>query len=184
MSATHFSGPVVSPGGFEGSTLAQSKSGGGITDATPGGVSIEISKVGKIVNTQIFVDLEGLSSSTTDLDIIGTGTDPAYLVQMDYATMGQVYAITMTCLEAATGGINDIDLYSATEGTGKFDDASSGLTAAVVITAGSAWTLNEVATATGWGADDKYLYLLGGAAGTAAAYTAGKLVIELWGYQA
>jgi hypothetical protein len=81
------------------------------------------------------------------------------------------------------GGIDDIDLYAATEGTGAFDAAISTLVETAVITSGGAWTLGEVIpriadTVTA----NQYLYLCGGAGGTAAAYTAGRFLITLHGY--
>ena len=88
----------------------------------------------------------------------------------------------MTCLEAPAGGVTDIDLYSATEGTGKFDDAVTGLTETALITAGGAWTNGATKAATTVPLSTEYLYLTGGAGGTAATYTAGKFLITLLGY--
>lgn len=142
-------------------------------------------KVGGIVKTEILIDLTGLASSTTDLDIIGVGTGPAYIGQITTAKNGIILAGRMTCLEAPVGGVTDIDLYWATEATGKFDDAVSGLTETALITAGGAWTLALAKSlADPVGIANGYLYLTGGAGGTAAAYTAGKFLIELFGYDA
>ena len=184
MANTHFSGPVISANGFEGAAVAD-PSGSGITDGTGTVISMEITKVGKVVNTQIFIDVTGLQSSTTDLDIIGSGASTAYLTQIDYSTMGQLFAVSMTCLEAPTTGVTDIDLYSATEDTGVFDSGIAALVENIVITGGAAWTLNKVNTATpatDIPADDKYLYLTCGAAGTVGTYATGQFIIEMWGY--
>ena len=181
MGATHFSGPVVSADGFEGAAVS-GLAAAGITDAAT--IAFDITKTGKVISTQVFIDIAGLASSTTDLDIIGTGTSAAYLLRIDNATMGQIFALTMTCLEAPVTGVTDIDLYVATEGTGAFDDGIAALTETAIVTSGAAWTLNRVATATGWPLDDKYLYLTGGAAGTADTYSAGQFLIEMWGYEA
>ena len=186
MAESHFSGPVVSANGYEGTAVADA-SGSGITDGSGTVISTEITKVGKIVNTQIFIDITGLQSSTTDLDIIGSGVSAAYLTQIDYSTMGQLFAVSMTCLEAPTTGVTDIDLYSATEDTGAFDTGIGTLVEVIVITGGAAWTLNKVNTATpatDIPADDKYLYLTCGAAGTVGTYATGQFLIELWGYEA
>jgi hypothetical protein len=89
----------------------------------------------------------------------------------------------MTCLEVPVGGVTDIDLYYATEGTGVFDGAVTSLTEIALITSGAAWTLALTkAIADPAALADKYLYLTGGAAGTAATYTAGKFLLELKGY--
>jgi hypothetical protein len=93
----------------------------------------------------------------------------------------------MTCLVAPTTGVTDIDLYSATEDSGAFDDGIGGLTEVIVITGGAAWTVNKVNTATpatDIPADGKFLYLTCGAAGTPETYDAGQFLIELWGYAA
>jgi hypothetical protein len=190
MSSTTFSGPVTSTNGFigdvSGPTVADA-SGAGITDGTGASISTDISKVGKVINTQIVIDVTGLGSSTTDLDIIGSGASAAYLTEIDYATMGQLFAVSMTCLEAPVTGVTDVDLYSATEDTGVFDTAIGDLVEVIVITGGAAWTLNKVNTATpatNIPVDGKFLYLTCGAAGTPAVYTAGIFMIEMWGYEA
>ena len=186
MSATHFSGPVVSAGGFEGAAVADS-SGSGITDGTGTSIAYDITKVGKIISTQIVIDVTGLQSSTTDLDIIGSGVSAAYLTQVTTAVNGQLFALSMTCLEAPVTGVTDIDLYSATENTGAFDTGIGTLVETIAITGGAAWTLNKVNTstpATNIPVADSYLYLTCGAAGTVGTYTAGIFLIEMWGYEA
>ncbi len=186
MATTHFSGPVVSTEGFTGSAVAQT-AGSGITDGAGAVVSVDITKTGKVIQTSIFLDMTGLQSSTTDLDIIGTGSGAAYLLQVDNATMGQLYAVTMTCLEAPVTGITAIDLYSATEATGVFDaGVAATLVEVIVITAGAAWTVNKTQVATPLTdipADTKYLYLTCGAGSTVGTYTAGQFLIEMWGYE-
>lgn len=162
--------------------------GAGITDGTGTVIDQKVTKVGKVINTQIFIDLTGLDSSTTDLDIIGTGLSAAYLTQITAARNGQIFDAQMTCLEVPAGGVTDVDLYSATENTGVFDGAVADLAETAIITGGAAWTLNKAGTpadlAANLPAADEYLYLTGGAAGTAATYTAGQFLIELWGYEA
>jgi hypothetical protein len=186
MGRTTFSGPVISLAGFQGEAVADA-SGGGITDGTGTVISTDITKAGKIISTQIVIDVTGLGSSTTDLDIIGSGASAAYLTQIDFSTMGQLFALTMTCLEAPLTGVTSVDLYSATEATGVFDSAIADLVETIAITAGAAWTLNKTQTATPASdipVDDSYLYLTCGAAGTPAVYTAGIFMIEMWGYEA
>lgn len=160
--------------------------GAGITGGTGTIFKTSVERIGGIVKTSILIDLTGAGSSTTDLDIIGQGSSVAHLGQLTAALNGTlILAGRMTCLEVPTGGIPDIDLYYATEATGKFDDPQSGLTATALITNGGNWTLALTkAFADPVGLVTKYLYLLGGAAGTAATYTAGKFLIEVWGYDA
>jgi hypothetical protein len=152
-------------------------------------IDTKVTKVGKIINTQCFIDLTGLASSTTDLDVIGVSTTPAYLLQVTAAVNGQIFDSQMTCLEVPVTGVTDIELWAADDADAAFDSASTSFTNGVaIIDQAGAWTLNEAsspnAAATNYPAADQYLYLLGGAAGTADTYTAGQFLIELWGYEA
>jgi hypothetical protein len=180
---THFTGPVVSANGFSGNAVADA-SGGGITDGTGTVISTDISKVGKVINTQIFIDITGLGSSTTDLDIIGTGINPAYIAAVSNAESGQIYALTMTCLELPVTGVVDIDLYAAVEDTGAFDGGIGALDETALVTSGGDWVLNTTATATGWPTDGLYLYLCNGAGSVVGTFTAGQFLIDMWGYEA
>lgn len=137
---------------------------------------------GGIYYTRILFDLTGLASSTTDLDIIGVGSAAAHMGRITAAQNGTILAGRMTCLEVPAGGADDVDLYSATEATGVFDSAVTDLTETALITAGGAWTANLQKIFTGAVAANQYLYLTGGEAGTAATYTAGQFLIEMWGY--
>lgn len=156
--------------------------GAGITGGTGTVYNTSVVREGGLIKTSIYVDLTGLSSSTTDLDIIGQGASPAYLGRITTEQNGTIIGGTMTCLEAPAGGVTDIDLYAATEDTGVFDGAIASLTETAVVTSGGAWTLGRVlGTAADGVAANAYLYLTGGAAGTAAAYTAGRILITLYG---
>jgi hypothetical protein len=162
--------------------------------ANPAGIGItagvgtiyrtSVEENGGIVTTQILLDLTGLASSTTDLDIIGVAGGPAHIGQINAAQSGTILTVQCTCLEAPAGGVADIDLYAATEGTGVFDGAIGPLTETAIITSGGAWTNGRTLGGTAVPTAGQYLYLTGGAAGTAAAYTAGKFLIELLGYRA
>ena len=123
-----------------------------------------------------------MQSSTTDLDIIGSGASPAFITRITAAENGTIVGGNMTCLEAPTGGVTDIDLYAATEATGVFDGGIAALAETAVVTSGGAWTLARIIGATPDGvAANAYLYLCGGAAGTAGTYTAGRVLITLVG---
>lgn len=141
-----------------------------------------VTQQGDLIVTQIFIDLTGLSSSTTDLDIIGTGANPAYFVRVP-SSAGTILGGNARCFELPAGGVTDIDIYKATVGTGVFDGAVTSLTGqAAVLTAAGAWALGTdrpiIADSIATG---DYLYLTSGAAGTAGAYTAGRLLITLYG---
>lgn len=160
--------------------------GAGITGGTGTIFKTAVERVGGIVKTSILVDLTGAASSTTDLDIIGQGASAAHLGQITAALNGTlILAGKITCLEVPAGGVTDIDVYYATEATGVFDDNFGALTETVLLTQGGAWTLAlQKAFADPVGLVGKYIYLACGAAGTPGTYTAGKFLIELFGYDA
>src|SRR5205085_1231397 len=113
--------------------------GAGITDGTGTIFKSSAELHGSIYKTQLMIDLTGDQSSTTDLDIIGSGTNPAFIGPLTAAQQGTtILIVRMACLEAPATGVTDIDLYSATEATGKFDDAVTGLTETALITSGGA----------------------------------------------
>lgn len=158
--------------------------GAGITSGTGTVIKSGVFQVGGIIHTRILIDLTGLASSTTDLDIIGVGSSPAYLGQITAVKNGTVLTGRMTCLEVPAGGADDVDLYSATEATGVFDAGIGTLDETIMITSGGAWTNGLTKSFATPPVANQYLYLTGGEAGTAATYTAGKFLIELEGYEA
>ena len=201
MANTTFNGPVRSENGFE--TVTKNATTGAITitsgnkmaveAATAAGIegtaAVYVTQVERfksdtttnvnIVKTTILLDLTGLRSTAAG-DIIGKdGDGVAYIGQVTTANTGTVFGVTMQCVEAPAGGGADIDLYSATEGTGVNDTAIGDLTETQIINAGTqaAGTL----TAGGDIAADQYLYLVGQGTGDAA-YTAGRLLITITGY--
>jgi hypothetical protein len=173
---------MITPAGYlSGSGPA---AGAGATGGTGTVHRSSVVKLGAgVIRTYIYIDLTGLASSTTDLDIIGVGASVAYIAQITNALNGEIFAGKMSCIEVPTGGADDIDLYAATEGTGVFDGGIAALAETALVTSAGAWTrvpklFSALPVA------DAYLYLTGGEAGTAATYTAGKFLIELDGYEA
>ncbi len=140
-------------------------------------------KVGDIFKTSIMVDITGLGSSTTDLDIIGTGVGPAHIGVLNAAQCGTtILCILMTCMELPITGVTDIDLYSGTTATGAFDIPVTDLVETALITSGAVWTVNRQMAAGVVPASTEYLYLANGAAGVVGTYTGGKFLIEIYGY--
>lgn len=178
----NYTGPASGLHAFPGNLLP-TEAGAGVTGGTGTVYKSAVSKNGGIFHSRILLDLTGLASSTTDLDIIGVGSSAAHIGQVTAARNGTIFGGTMTCLEVPAGGVADIDLYWATEGTGVFDALVTSLTETALITAGGAWTLALTkAIADPVGIANGYLYVTGGAGGTAATYTAGKFLIDLYGY--
>ena len=208
MANTTFSGPVRSEGGF--TTISKNTTTGAITtqssinssgissfDAntmpveagtgiTTGSGTIyrsSVQRVGGIITTRILIDLTGLRS-TGGADIIGVNGTAlvCHIGQITAARNGTILTGSMECFEAPTGGDPDINVHSATEGTGVEDGAIGDLTETLLVNAGDA-TLGSKVYFTGVPAADQFLYLTTGAA-TDADYSAGKLFIELMGYEA
>ena len=202
MANSTFSGPVRSENGFE--TISKNATTGVVTVTSGSKMSAEavgsagiegtaavyITQVERlksdtdtnvnIVKTKIMIDLTGLRDGGTAGDIIGKdGSGVAYIGQVTTVNQGTVFGVTMTCLETPAGGGTDIDLFSATEGTGVNDTAIGDLTETSIINAGAASAGTMVA-----GGDivaDQFLYLVGQGTGHAA-YTAGRFLIEITGY--
>jgi hypothetical protein len=162
-----------------GPTLA-TEAGAGITAGVDTVYKSAVAKVGGIIKTDILVDLTGLDDFAAG-DIIGVdgSTSPAHIGQITAARNGTIFAIRMTCLELPAGADVDIDLFSATQGTGAPDSAISALTETSLINAGD-WAAGDVKIAQTVAAG-QYLYLVNGDS-TAGTYTAGKYLIELFGY--
>lgn len=202
MAKTTFNGPVRSENGFQ--QISKNSTTGAVTvtsgdkfavEATgsagiEGTAAVYVTQVNRlksdvdtnvnIVKSTIMIDLTGLRDGGTAGDIIGKdGDGVAFIAQVTTANQGVVFGVTMTCVETPAGGGTDIDLYSATEGTGVNDTAIGDLTETQIINAGAASAGTMVAG--GDIAADQYLYLVGQGTGHAA-YTAGRFLIEITGY--
>ena len=208
MGNTTFTGPVRSEGGFTtvsknattGAFTTQSsidssgiasfdantmpvEAGTGITTGSGTIYRSSVMQSGGIITTQILIDLTGLKSTGSG-DIIGVnGTSlVCHIGQITAARNGTILTGSMECFEAPAGGDPDINVHSATEGTGVEDGAIGDLTETLLVNAGDA-TLGSKVYFTAVPAADEFLYLTTGDA-TDADYTAGKLLIELKGYDA
>ena len=159
--------------------------GTGITDGVGTVYASSVHKRGGIYTTSILMDLTGLKSATSDLDIIGdaVNTGPAHLGQITAAINGTILGGKMTCLELPAS-LTDIDLYSATVNTGAHEDGIAALVETALVTKGAAWAIDSAEAFTGVPTANDYLYLVNGAADTADIFTAGKFLIELYGYDA
>ena len=208
MGNTTFTGPVRSEGGFTtvsknattGAFTTQSsidssgiasfdantmpvEAGTGITTGSGTIYRSSVMQSGGIITTQILIDLTGLRSTGSG-DIIGVnGTSlVCHIGQITAARNGTILTGSMEGFEAPAGGDPDINVHSATEGTGVEDGAIGDLTETLLVNAGDA-TLGSKVYFTAVPAADEFLYLTTGDA-TDADYTAGKLLIELKGYDA
>jgi hypothetical protein len=165
-----------------GNTIATT-AGTGITTGTGTVYAASVIKTGGIFHTKILIDLTGLASSGSG-DIIGkAATANSHIGQITAAVNGTVLGGKMTCLEAPAGGDPDINLWYADEATGAEDAAITSLTNQTQMCDSGDLALNSVISIPTPPAADKYIYMVTGAA-TDADYTAGKLLIEFFGYSA
>ena len=159
------------------------EAGTGITTGTGTLYRSSVQRSGGIITTRILIDLTGLRS-TGGADIIGVNGTAlvCHIGQITAARNGTILTGSMECFEAPAGGDPDINVHSASEGTGVEDGLISGLDETLLVNAGDA-TLGSKVFFAAPPAADQFLYLTTGAA-TDADYTAGKLFIELMGYEA
>tara|TARA_R100001460_G_scaffold51243_1_gene89991 strand:+ start:33 stop:650 length:618 start_codon:yes stop_codon:yes gene_type:complete len=203
MANTTFNGPVRSENGFQqiskaaNGTITVTSGDKMAVEATAsagieGTAAVYVTQVNRlksdvstnvnVVKTTIMIDLTGLKDGGTAGDIIGKdGSGVAFIGQVTTANQGTVFGVTMTCLETPAGGSTDIDLFSATEGTGVNDTAIGDLTETQIINAGAASAGTVVAG--GDIAADQFLYLVSQGTGDAT-YTAGRFLIEITGFDA
>ena len=201
MATTTFNGPVRSENGFQqiskaaNGTITVTSGDKMATEATgsagiEGTAAVYVTQVTRlksdvttnvnVVKTTIMIDLTGLKDGGTAGDIIGKdGSGVAFIGRVTTANQGSVFGVTMTCVETPAGGSTDIDLFSATEGTGVNDTAIGDLTETQIINAGAASAGTMVAG--GDIAANQYLYLVSQGTGDAT-YTAGRFLIEITGF--
>jgi len=140
-----------------------------------------VEKVGSIIKTTILIEVDGLNSGGTADDVVGAdGAGVAHLGQITAAVNGTIFAGKITCLEAPTGGDPDIDLWYTDDATGVEDTLVTAMANQVQCIDHGDWAAGAMDVLTAFPAATKYLYLATGAA-TDATYTAGILLIELWG---
>ena len=154
--------------------------GVGITGTADNFVSC-VEKIGTMFKTTIVVDLDGLNSGGTAHDIIGAdGAGVAHLGQITAARNGTIFAGTLTCIETPTGGDPDVDLWDAIEATGVEDTLVTDLTGEHQLCNGGDLSAGTVVPLTVYPVANQYLYLTSEEV-TDDTYTAGIIIIELWG---
>ena len=159
--------------------------GTGITTGTGTVYAGAAVKVGGIYSTSILMDLTGLASSGSG-DIIGkAATTNSNIGQITAANNGTILTGQWSVYETPAGGDPDIDFWYADEATGTEDAAITGLTNQTQLMNNGDLTAASIDyfTAGVVPAADKYLYLVTGAA-TDGNYSAGRILLEMWGYDA
>ena len=160
--------------------------GRGLGAITGSAFSCKTSNLNGETITTILVDLEGMKSKDDDGDVIGiSGTPSSSLMRWETARHGVCYKVEMACIEAPTGGTEDIDIKSNSTSVATYDTDGSGYTA--ILTANGDWSLGKRLGTDGANgtqtqiANNDYLYLCSGDGNTDEVYTAGKLIIKMYG---
>jgi len=160
--------------------------GDGISEATGVVCEHHVTNFHGLIKTEILIDLTGLNSSETSGDIIGKleTSNPCHFGQIVETIHGTIIGGRIMCLEAPDSN-TDIDLYCATVGTGKEDDAIADLVETQLIDHGP-WSAGDIDELSALPPNQEYLYLVDqtGAAVEDDEYSAGIFLIELWGIPA
>lgn len=158
-----------------------------------------VAKINEEFVTTVLIDIEDLTCPAVRSGVIGErsgGSNVAnsYITRLSASVNGVIYKVEMGCIETPAGGSGadaadtDIILAAASAAPDTGDDAT-GLSGHVkLVDLGAAWGIGKSLTyglSANYGdLDDFYLFLYSG--GTAprnpTAYTAGKFVIKLYGY--
>jgi hypothetical protein len=190
---TTMTGALTVNGAISLATTAQMAAGTGITAATGELYKASVYTIGNIIYTKILIDITGLQDSGDPQTIIGNDGAAASsnIGQITAAVNGTIFGGRMTCLEVPTGGHADFDLYSSPTGTGAEAAAIGGLTDTEFIlinngahTIGKVSPFTDLATAANEPSAGDFLYLVTQGDGSNATYTAGRLLIEMFGYVA
>lgn len=173
----HFTGISIDTAGDNTNGLT---AGSGITNTPAAVYKSWIERNGNVIKTSIYLDLTDLHAGA-DGDIIGTaGDSDCHIGQITTAKNGTIIAGRLTLLEAITGAADDLDVFSAVEGTGTEDTAISLLTETDLLVGGGPLNGALQYNFTALPAADEYLYLAAGELDTGD-YTGGKILIELFG---
>ena len=165
-------------------------SGPGIEDAI---VEATQRREGHQIITEIAVDLgtskASIISSGTggngDRSPVGVDDALAHVTQLTEAKFGIITEVRAVVTEAPAGGPVDLDLEFGNDTAGKSASGGAGTApagATSIMTALSAKGEDTSATYDANELSDKYLYICQGANDTSAAFTAGKLIITLYGH--
>ena len=189
VSATTFGGQMSASAVYASGALHienTSATGRGAGAATGSAFSVKTANFNGECVTTILVDLQGMKSKNDEADIIGIdGTAASYLMKWETAYHGTCYKVEMACIEAPTGGTEDIDLLCNSSVTATYDTDGSGFTD--LLLAGGDWAVGKRLGTDGANgtqtqiANNDYLYLAAGDANTDGVYTAGKLIIKCYG---
>jgi hypothetical protein len=157
--------------------------GAGISPVTNSTYHSSITREGGVIKTEIWIDLTGLNSGGTAADIIGDdAVAGCHIGATSVARNGTIFAAQMQCLETPATADDDIDVYCGDLATGtedaNIDTADAG--SATKLLDGGDQTAGTHLSFTTMPVAGEYMYLVGGTGGNAT-YSAGIILITLWG---
>lgn len=160
--------------------------GGSGFDGEADGYAASVHRVGNLVKTEVYMDIDGLVSINSDNDIIGAN-DAAncWFAHITDAVNGSIYKARMRCLEVPTGGGPDIAIWEAVEATGVENASITGLDETELLQSqgdSTAWEIDDDIKFATLPSADRYLYMVVDGTGTDGTFTAGIFFMELWGY--
>ena len=203
MGNSHVSGPLYSTGGFIGPLTGAVT--GNVTGNVTGDITGAIAPVAVaaehgagaigtgavpatyrwvengVIITRIKIDLQGLTCGGSADDVIGlaAATPPAYIGRNVVATNGIIFKVEMACIEVPAGGNADVNFVTGSAATDVYDAAVTG--ASVKLNSGTLAAGTTIQSLVPAITANHYYYLTCGAS-TAAAYTAGQLIITTYGH--
>lgn len=144
-------------------------------------IESSVDRTGDIIITRYLIDLTGLAAGGAG-DVIGnSGGGAAYFARYSSALSGTNLGGTLRCFEAPAGGDADIDVHSSTAFTAVYSDAVSGIAGNTqVVDSGTLALTTDGAVIADTIADGDALYLVSVGA-TADVYTAGRILLTLYG---
>lgn len=181
-----------------GSTIQGVVMGGSTSTTAPGLQSgsivpptTRVTNIGGQIVTTIQLDLENLSGSCgVGGTVIGnpSGSLDAYLYEHSDTTNGKLYKVEFSCIEDITGGATvnaDFDLTGSTEDGYSHGETPAADVFAIASTDGEIDAGQTITDSTVNSSDGAFVYLCQGATGggTPGQYSAGKLIIRLYGHE-
>ena len=160
--------------------VSQEQSGAGVVSTDFGAPEIRISTQMEKVTTTIDFSVKGLKGSGTAADVVGLGTDPAYLIQWNDEINGICTEAKLRCIKVASDGGGDFSIVSNASGTIAEDGA--GGTDVIADFGGDSTQGLTIQNLNPTLVDNEYIYITTGDNGFGdTAFTSGRYILELSG---
>ena len=160
--------------------VSQEQSGACVVSTDFGAPEIRIYSENLKVLTTIDFSVKGLKGSGTAADVVGLGTDPAYLMQWNDEINGVCTEAKLRCVKVASDGGGDFSIVSNASGT--IAEDGEGGTDVIADFAGDSTQGQTVQNLNPTLVDNEYIYITTGDNGFGdTAFTTGRFILELQG---